>query len=119
MINVAVIGNTNCLCNDMNMVSKYSDYDILLISYMSCTMLAECALGLNEDLTDAFLKNKPVFVLKNGLQYTKINDKIIYQMYCIYRRKLQSFGVKFINSAEEIKHDNRYCKGQCVGNKKG
>lgn len=103
MINVAVIGNTNCLCKDMKMVSKYSDYDILLVSYMSCTMLAECALGLNDDFADAFLKNKPVFVLKNGLQYTKISDKVVYQMYSVYRRTLQSFGVNFINSAEEIK----------------
>lgn len=103
MIKVAVIGNTNCLCDDMRLVSKYSDYDVLLVSYMSCTMLAECALGLNTDFEMAFLKNKKVFVLKNGLQYTKINDKIIYQMYCTYRRKLQSFGVKFINSSKEIK----------------
>lgn len=103
MINVAVIGNTNCLCNGMRLVSKYYDYDILLVSYMSCTMLAECALGLNNDFADAFLRNKPVFVLKNGLQYNKMSDKIVYQMYCTYRRTLQGFGVKFINSAEEIK----------------
>lgn len=102
MIKIAVIGGTNCLCENMTLVSKYSDYDILLISYMSCTMLAQCALGINEDITRAFLNNKPVYVLKSGLQYKKIIDKEVFQMYSIYRRKLQSFGVKFVDWIDQI-----------------
>lgn len=122
MIRVAVIGNTNCLCDNMKLVSKYDDYDILLVSYMSCTMLAECALGLNDDFAVAFLKDKPICVLNSGLQYKKIIDKAVFQMYSVYRRKLQSFGVKFIESVNNIrndKNDYRYSKGKCMGDKKG
>ncbi len=103
MIKVAVIGNTNCLCPHMSLVSKYSDYDVLLVSYMSLKMLAECALGINEDFCTAFLKNKPIYVLKDGVRYKSVSDIIVYRMYCGYCQKLKSFGVKFVNSAEEIK----------------
>ena len=58
MIRVAVIGGTNCLCEGMTLVSKYDDYDVLIVSYMSCTMLAGCSLGLDEDFAKAFLKTK-------------------------------------------------------------
>lgn len=105
MIKAAVIGNTNCLCDNMALVSKYSDYDVLLVSYMSCAMLAQCALGLNEDFAKAFLNNKPIYVLKNGLQYKKVSDKAVFQLYSVYRRTLQSFGVKFIESAKDIRTD--------------
>ncbi len=103
MIKVAVIGGTNCLRDDMTLVSKYSDYDILIVSYMPCTMLAQCALGLNDDFARAFLNKKQVYVLSDGMQYKKIYDKVVFQMYSVYRRKLQSFGVKFIKSVGEIK----------------
>lgn len=103
MIRVAVIGSTSFVSGDLKLVSKYSDYDALVVSYMSCTMLAKCALGIDEDFAGAFLNNKKIYVFSDGLQYKRINDKIIFQMYSIYRRALQSFGVKFINSAEEIK----------------
>lgn len=107
MIRVAVIGNTNCLCNNMTLVSKYDDYDILLISYMSCTMLAKWALGLDDDFTKAVLNNKSIYVLNGGLQYKKIKDKAVFQMYSVYRRTLQSFGVKFIDSVNNIRNDKR------------
>lgn len=105
MIRVAVIGNTNCICDNMSLVSKYTDYDILLVSYMSCTMLAQCALGLNEDFSKAFLKNKPIYVLNSGLEYKEIIDNKVFQMYSVYRRVLQSFGVKFIESVNKIRND--------------
>lgn len=105
MIQVAVIGGTDCLCDNMSLVSKYGDYDILLVSYMSCTMLANCALGLDDDFAKAFLNNKTVYVLKTGLQYKKISDKAVFQLYSVYRRTLQSFGVKFIESAKDIRND--------------
>ena len=103
MIRVAVIGGTDCLGDNMKLVSKYGDYDVLLFSYMSCTMLAQCALGLNEDFARAFLNNRRIYVFSQGLQYKRLEDKNFFQMYSVYRRKLQSFGVRFINSAEEIK----------------
>lgn len=103
MIRVAVIGYTNCLDDNMSLVSKYNEFDVLLVSYMSCTMLAQCALGLDEVFVKAFLKNKPIYVLKSGLEYKRIIDKTVFQMYSVYRRVLQSFGVKFIESAKEIK----------------
>ena len=103
MIRVAVIGGTNCLCDGMTLVSKYDDYDVLIVSYMSCTMLARCSLGLDCDFARAFLKDKPIYVLKSGLQYKKICDKIVYQMYCTYAQRLKSFGVKFIESVKDIK----------------
>ena len=103
MIRVAVIGSTDFLNDKMKLVSPYSDYDVLIVSYMSCTMLSEWALGLSEEFAYAFLNNRPVYVLKNGLQYKKIGDKAVYQMYSVYRRVLQSFGVKFIESAGEIR----------------
>lgn len=105
MIKVAVIGGTNCLTENMALVSKYSEYDILLVSYMSCTMLSQCALGLNEDFANAFLENKQIYVLKSGLEYKKIIDKAVFQMYSVYRRILQSFGVKFIESVNNIRID--------------
>ena len=105
MIQVAVIGGTDCLCDSMKLVSKYGDYDILLVSYMSCTMLAKCALGIDDDFAKAFLNNKPIYVLKNGLQYKKISDKAVFQLYSVYRRTLQSLGVKFIESAKDIRTD--------------
>ena len=105
MIKTAVIGCTNCLGHNMSLVSKYSDYVILIVSYMSCTMLAQCALGLNEDFVIAFLKNKPIYVLNGGLEYKKIIDKAVFQMYSVYRRTLQSFGVKFIESVNNIRID--------------
>lgn len=107
MIRVAVIGNTNCLCNNMTLVSKYDDYDILLISYMSCTMLAKWALGLDDDFVKAVLNNKQIYVLNDGLQYKKIKDKNTFQMYSVYRRTLQSFGVKFVESVNNIRNDRR------------
>jgi len=103
MIKVAVIGGTNCLLEDMTLTSKYDDYDILIVSYMSCTMLASCSLGLDKDFEKAFLNNKPIYVLKNGLQYKRICDKIVYQMYCTYAQRLKSFGVKFVESVRDIK----------------
>ncbi len=106
MIRVAVIGGTNFICDGMMLVSRYSDYDALLVSYMSCTMLTECALGLNSDFAKAFVENKPIFVLKDGLQYKKIEDKTVFQMYSVYRRTLQSFGVKFIDSVRIDKYGN-------------
>lgn len=105
MIKVAVIGNTNCISNNMALVSKYSDYDILIVSCMSCTMLANCALGLDDDFANAFLKNKQIYVLKSGLEYKRIADKAVFQMYSVYRRALQSFGVKFIESVNNIRID--------------
>lgn len=105
MIKAAVIGGTNCLCENMALVSKYCDYDILIVSYMSCTMLAQGALGLNEDFAKAFLNNKPIYVLNSGLEYKKIIDKAVFQMYSVYRRVLQSFGVKFIESVNNIRID--------------
>lgn len=114
MIRVAVIGNTNFLCDNMTLVSKYDDYDILLVSYMSCTLIAKWALGLDEDLVKAFINNKPIYVLNNGLQYKTIKDKAVFQMYSVYRRTLQSFGIKFIDSVNNIrmtKDDFRYSKG--------
>lgn len=105
MIRVAVIGNTNCLCDNMKLVSKYDDYDILLVSYMPCTMLAKWALGLDDDFTKAALDNKPIYVLNSGLQYKKIKDKAVFQMYSVYRRTLQSYGVKFVDSANNIRND--------------
>lgn len=105
MIKVAVIGNTNCLCDTMTLVSRYDDYDILLVSYMPCTMLAKWALGTDEDFTRAILNNKKIYVLKNGLQYKKISDKTMFQMYSVYRRTVQSFGVKFIESVNSIRND--------------
>ncbi len=106
MIRVAVIGGTDCLCDGIKLVSKYGEYDILLVSYMSCTMLAECAIGLNRDFAKAFLENKPIYVLKNGLQYKKIQDKAVFQLYSVYRRTLQSFGVKFIDSVRIDEYGN-------------
>lgn len=106
MIKVAVIGGTDCLNENMNMVSKYDDYDVLVISYMSCSMLAKCALGMDEDFERAFLNNKPIYVLKAGIQYKKIIDNTVFQMYSVYRRRLQSFGVKFIESINSIRTDN-------------
>ncbi|MEE1043719.1 MAG: hypothetical protein UH854_07110 [Clostridia bacterium] len=105
MIKVAVIGGTNCLDENMCLVSKYDYYDVLIVSYMSCTMLAKWALGIDEDFTRAILNNKPVYVLKNGLQYKKIVDKTVFQMYSVYRRTLQSFGIKFIESINSIRTD--------------
>ena len=102
MIRVAVVGNTDCLPENFELVSKYEDFDVLLISYMPLKMLGECALGINEDLCRAFLKNKPVYVLKSGLVYKKIFDRDIFQLYCTYAQGLKRFGVKFIDSAEEI-----------------
>ena len=102
MIKVAVIGSTNCLCEGMTLVSQYADFDVLLVSYMSCTMLARCSLGLDCDFARAFLKDKPIYVLKSGLQYKKICDKIVYQMYCTYAQRLKSFGVKFRESVKDI-----------------
>ncbi len=102
MIKTAVIGGTNCLGDNMTLVSKYSDYEILLVSYMSCTMLAQCALGINEDFARAFLKNKQIYVLKSGLEYKKIMDKAVFQLYSSYRWRLQTFGVKFIDWIDRI-----------------
>lgn len=123
MIKIAVIGGTDCIGKDMCLVSKHDDYDILIVSYMSCSMLAKWALGIDEDFEKAFLNNKPVFVLKDGLQYKRIIDKAVFQMYSVYRRILQSYGVKFIESINSIRidkyYDNWYSKGKCVGNKKG
>ena len=105
MIKVAVIGNTNCLCENMTLVSKYDDYDILLVSYMPCTMLAKWTLGLDDDFAKAVLNNKPIYVLNSGLQYKKIKDKAVFQMYSVYRRTLQSFKIKFIESVNNIRND--------------
>ncbi len=103
MIRVAVVGGTNYLSYPLELVSEYEDYDVLLFSYMPLKTLGECALGINEHLCRAFFENKPVYVLSDGLQYKKICDKIIHQMYCTYAQRLKNFGVKFINSTEEIK----------------
>ena len=103
MIKVAVIGGTNCLVQGMELTSKYDDYDILIVSFMSCTMLAGCSLGLDNDFAKAFLNNKPIYVIKSGLQYKRICDKVVYQMYCTYAQRLKSFGVKFIESVKDIK----------------
>ena len=103
MIKVAVIGGTDFMTDNMCLVSKYEDYDILVVSYMSCTMLAKCALGLDEDFVRALLNKKRIYVLSQGLQYKKIDDRIIFQMYSVYRRNLQGYGVRFINSAEDIR----------------
>ena len=105
MIKVAVIGGTDCMGKDMCLVSKYDDYDILVVSYMTCSMLAKWALGIDEDFTRAFLNNKPVFVLKDGLQYKNIIDNTVFQIYSVYRRTLQSYGVKFIESINSIRID--------------
>ncbi len=86
MIRVAVIGNTNCLCDNMCLVSKYDNYDVLLVSYMSCTLIAKWALGMDDDFAKAVLNNKPIYVLNNGLQYKEIKDRAIFQMYSVYRR---------------------------------
>ena len=76
-------------------------------------MLAKWALGIDEDFTRAILNDKPIYVLNSGLQYKKIKDKAVFQMYSVYRRTLQSFGVKFIDSVNSIrndKYDYRYSK---------
>ncbi len=105
MIRVAVIGNTNCLIDTMTLVSKYDDYDILLVSYMPCNILAKWALGLDDDFIRAILNDKRIFVLNSGLQYKKIKDKAVFQMYSVYRRMLQGFGVKFVDSVNNIRND--------------
>lgn len=106
MIRVAVVGCTNCIGDNMKMVSPYGDYDLLLVTYMSCTMLARFALGVDDVFAGAFLKDKPVYVLKSGLEYKRIKDKAVFQMYSVYRRKLQSFGVRFVDTVNEIRIDD-------------
>ncbi len=102
MIRAAVIGSTNCIGEIFKLVSKYDNYDILIVSYMSCTMLAECALGLNSDFARALTEDKPIYVLKSGLEYKKIKDKAVFQMYSVYRWKLQNLGIKFVDKVDII-----------------
>ena len=102
MKRVAVIGGTNCIGNNTTLTPLYSEYDVLIINYLSCNMLAETALGFENAITKALINNKPVYVLKSGLKFKNISNKTLFEKYNTYFKTLISYGVKLINCTEDI-----------------
>ena len=102
MKRVAVIGGTNCIGNNTTLTPLYSEYDVLIISYLSCNMLAETALGIENAITKALINNKPVYVLESGLKFKNISNKALFEKYNTYFKTLISYGVKLINCTEDI-----------------
>ena len=97
MKRAAVIGGTNCIGNNTTLTPIYSEYDILIVSYLSCNMLAVAALGIENEITKAMINDKPVFVLESGLRYKSISNKALFEKYNSYFKTLISYGVKLIN----------------------
>ena len=102
MKRAAVIGGTNCLVSNLVLTPVYENYDILIVSYLSCNMLAETALCLDNAITKALINNKQVYVLESGLKFKNINNKVLFEKYNSYFKTLISYGVKSINCTEEI-----------------
>ena len=102
MKRAAVIGGTNCIGNNTTLTPLYSEYDVLIISYLSCNMLAETALGIENAITKALINDKPVYVSESGLRYKSISNKALFEKYNSYFKTLISYGVKLINCTEDI-----------------
>ena len=102
MKRAAVIGGTNCIGNNLILTPLYADFDILIVSYLSCNMLAETALGIENAITKSLIDNKTVYVLKYGLRFKNISNKALFEKYNSYFKTLISYGVKLINCTEDI-----------------
>ena len=102
MKRAAVIGGTNCIGNNTTLTPLYSEYDILIVSYLSCNMLAETALGIENEITKALINNKQVYMLESGLKFKNICNKALFEKYNSYFKTLVSYGVKLINCTEDI-----------------
>ena len=102
MKRAAVIGGTNCIGNNTTLTPLYSEYDILIVSYLSCNMLAEAALGIENEITKALINDKPVYVSESGLRYKSISNKALFEKYNSYFKTLISYGVKLINCTEDV-----------------
>lgn len=102
MKKAAVIGGTNCLCGKFTLTPLDENYDILIVNYLTCGMLARTALGMESEITDALIKNKPVYVINSGMTYKELSNNALFELYGSYRNRLMSYGVKFINCTDEI-----------------
>ena len=115
MKRVAVIGGTNCIGNNLILTPLYADFDILIVSYLSCNMLAETALGIENAITKSLIDNKTVYVLKYGLRFKNISNKAVFEKYNSYFKTLISYGVKLINCTEDILSPKNHKKLITVG----
>lgn len=102
MKRVAVIGGTYCIGNNLTLTPLYSEFDILIVSYLSCNMLVETALGIENAITKSLINNKQVYVLKSGLRHKNISNKAVFEKYNSYLKTIISYGVKVIDCTEEI-----------------
>ncbi len=111
MKRAAVIGGTHCIGDSFTLSPIYEEYDILIISFLDNEMLTKSALGLKTDLTDALIKNKPVVILNDALEYKKTNNKGLYKLYEGYAKMLRELGVLFVDS---VKTNTNNTKKTCI-----
>lgn len=99
--------------NEIEFVT-YSSYcsedDVLLITTMSPTMLANLANGMaktkeEEIVLDSLLNGKKVYILNDAYEYQRYRNvayKALYHLYQDYEMKLSNYGIQVIQNPLEI-----------------
>jgi ethanolamine utilization protein len=89
------------------------DEDIVLITTMSATMLANLANGMartrqEEIILDCLLNGKKVYILEDAYEYQRykrIAYKALYHLYQDYEMKFNNYGIQVIRNPLEIFDD--------------
>lgn len=96
--------------------SYSSDDDMILVTTMSPTMLANLANGMaktrdEEIILDRLLNGKKVFILEDAYEYQRyrrVAYKALFHLYQDYEMKLRNFGIQVIQNPVEIYKENDY-----------
>lgn len=96
--------------------SYSSDDDMILVTTMSPTMLANLANGMaktreEEIILDRLLNGKKVFILEDAYEYQRyrrVAYKALFHLYQDYEMKLRNFGIQVIHNPVEIYKENVY-----------
>lgn len=96
--------------------SYSSDDDMILVTTMSPTMLANLANGMaktreEEIILDRLLNGKKVFILEDAYEYQRyrrVAYKALFHLYQDYEMKLRNFGIQVIQNPVEIYKEKVY-----------
>ena len=90
--------------------ARFGEYDLVIVSRLPVTILAQAALGcpVNQEavcLVSALLEGKPVYLLKNGIDYRRFRDTAhmpLFQLYQSYEDTLIRFGARLLSELSDL-----------------